>query len=87
MAVAMNEIVKVRRGKLLSCDEAAELMGISGHQVRLYIRMRLMHAERVGRAYVIRSEQLALVSERFHQGFYTDAPAGRNGSINHIELE
>lgn len=85
MAVIMD-VVKVKRGKLLSCDEAGELMGISGHQVRLWIRMRLMHAERVGRTYVILSDQLALVSERFHKGYYVDAPAGRNGSINRIEL-
>jgi excisionase family DNA binding protein len=85
MAMTMN-VARVKRGRLLSCDEAAELMGISSQQVRLWIRMGLLHAERVSKVYVIHSEQLALASERFHRDYFVDAPVGRNGSINHIEL-
>jgi len=86
MAMVMDA-VKVKRGKLYSCDEAAGLMGISSQQVRLWIRMRLLHAEKIGKTYVIRAEQLALASERFHRDYFVDAPTGRNGSINRIELE
>jgi hypothetical protein len=87
MAMIMSDTIKVQRGKLLSCEEAGAAMGISANQVRLWVRMKLLYAVRVGRTYAIQSEQLALVSERFHNNFYTDAPVGRSGTINRIELE
>ena len=81
-------VTKVKRGKLLSADEAGALLGISGQQLRLWIRMKLLHADCVGRSYIIQSEQLALTSKRYHDGYFTDAPCGRDGgSINRIELE
>ncbi len=86
MAMTMD-VVKVKRGKLYSCDEAGKALGIATQLVRLWIRMRLLHAERVGRTYVIYGEQLALTSKRYYEDYYTDAPCGRNSSVNHIELE
>ncbi len=82
-----QRIVKVRRGKLLSCDEAGELLGISTNQIRLWVRMRLLHAEKLGHVYVIQAEQLALASERFHRNLLDDVPLGRSGLINKVELE
>ena len=87
MATVMDNVVRVKRGKLYSCDQAGELLGISTQLVRLWIRMRLLHAEKVGRTYVIYGEQLALVTKRYYEDYYSDAPTGRNGSINRIELE
>ena len=86
MAMIMDS-VQAKRGQLLSVEDASKLLGISDQCVRLAIRMRLIHAERVGRTYAIRSEQLALVSERYHNNFYVDFPTGKRGTLNRVVLE
>ncbi len=87
MATMMETVKKVKRGTLYSADEAGAVLGISGQLVRLWVRMGLMFADKVGKAYIIRAEQLALVSERYHNNYYVDAPVGRDGTLHRVVLE
>jgi hypothetical protein len=81
------EPVKVQRWKLYSVDEASQIMGISDQCLRLWIRMKLIHAEKIGHVYVLQGEQLALGSKRYHDNYYADVPVGRTGRVNFVEIE
>lgn len=86
MAITMRK-VQVHRGELFDATDAGRVLGVPGAQLRLWIRMGLLHAKKVGNTYAIRAEDLAYASQRYHQGMFADVPRSRDGGeINFVEL-
>ena len=50
--------------KLITTNEAAERLGVTVQRIHALIRSGRLPAERLGRDYVIKEEDLALVAER-----------------------
>ncbi len=86
MAITMRK-VQVHRGELFDATDAGRILGVPGAQLRLWIRMGLLRAKKVGNTYVVRAEDLAYASQRYYDGFFVDVPRSRDGAeINYVEL-
>ncbi len=81
------DVVRVHRGQIYDAAEAGRLLGLPSSLVRQWIRMRLLHAVKVGQTYAVKAEDLAEASRRFHAGYFADVPRPRDGTpISVVEL-
>jgi hypothetical protein len=84
--VMAANVVQVQRGRLLSVNEAGAILGLPSGHLRLWLRMGLLYAQKIGKTYVVRSEDLAEASRRYHNDCFVDAPHPREGSLNLVVL-